>query len=197
MGKVFDSTNTSGTSCTIIDDKHETGEPGYELLTIPTTPTITVEDHCLDDKFKSRPESRNSISSTKSDISFLRISRNSKSKDGRPKSADIFRVKSVTHADSGSSLRRTSSDCFVNSHASADDQCTCLPREERKCELSGNQLVSFYGLWKKDSQRTLGKKLEVPRFMKRSNSYRQCGCKTREYEKQKSNLKTTCPTHGI
>lgn len=197
MGKVVDSTMTSGPSCTIINDKKETGEPEDELMTIPTTPTITVEEYCLDDKYRSRPESRHSISSTKSDTSFLTISRKSRSSDGRPKSADNFRVKSVTHTESGSSLRRTASDCFVNSHASEDDQCTCLPREERKCEISGNQLASFYGLWKKDSQRTLGKKLEVPRFMKRSNAYRQCGCKTREYEKQKSNLKTTCPTHGI
>lgn len=158
------------------------------------TPTIIVEEY---QKCVLRLESRSSFSSTKSDPTFLMVPGSCQKK--RPKSADVFRRVSDSYIfkKDHSSLRRASSDRVVKNKDPPECECTCTPRDERKCELSGSQLISFYSLWRNDKQKTLGKRHELPKFMKRRTDYRQCGCKTREYEKQCSRVKTTCPSHGI
>lgn len=159
------------------------------------TPTIIVEEY---QESVLRSESRNSFSSTKSDPTFLMIPGSCQKK--RPKSADAFRRVSDNYIfkKEHSSLRRAFSDRAVNNKDPPECECTCAPRDERKCELSGSQMISFYSLWRNDKQKTLGKKHELPKFMKRRTDYRQCGCKTREYERRCSQVKTTtCPSHGI
>lgn len=68
-----------------------------------------------------------------------------------------------------------------------ESECACVSLNYRKCEINGCQLSLFYRLWTRDNKRTLGKPVKLPRFMKRTSNYRQCGRKTREYEKRCAN----------
>lgn len=172
----------------------------FELSGNPTTityilvvPTITVDDvFCDEDSKRSEPKN----SSAKSDNTFLQIIGKCTNEGQRPKSADAY-YRTSGHALNKtlfSSLRKASSEHVINDKVSSQCRCTCLPRDERKCELSGSQLISFYGLWRNKKQITVGKKL--PGHVKRKMDYRQCGCKTRQYAKQSSKVKSkTCRCH--
>lgn len=158
-------------------------------------PAITIDDvSCDEDSKRSEPM----ISPTKSDHTFLKITGKCKNERQRPKSADAYYRTSGNSLNKTlfSSLRKTTSEHVINDKVSSECICTCIPRDERRCELSGSQLISFYGLWRNEKQIMLGKKL--PGHVKRKMDYRQCGCKTREYEKQSSKVKSkTCPCHAL
>lgn len=175
--------------------KHSDHYVTDDLSVIRPTPTVFVEDFSSDDK-EVRRTRKDSISSTKSDSQLLAISPIKTDKCRRSRSTDNIR-----RNHKNSTLKRTSSTTSVDSDSSStsvESECTCVPIEERKCEINGSQLSPFYALWKLDNKKTISKKIEQPRFMRRSSEYRQCGCKTREYEKQCSLIKqTTCIQHGI
>ncbi|CAG2212135.1 unnamed protein product [Mytilus edulis] len=163
------------------------------------TPTISVEDFCNEEPLRSRPESRNSISSVSSDIGYLTIHGKFKSKDRRPKSADNYRRKSEISKQTIDTfdLRKVASDNILCSESNSKEcRCTCSSTSSlTNTGVSGSQLVSFYSLWRNNQPRTLGKKLEIPSYMKRKSDYRECGCKTRLYEKKsskKNSLKCCC-----
>ena len=158
------------------------------------TPTISVEDFCSEETLRSRPESRNSISSVSSDIGYLTIQGKLKSNDRRPKSADTYRRKSDSSKQTIDifGLRKVASENTLCSEAnSIECRCTCSSTcGPVNTGVSGSQLVSFYSLWRNNQPRTLGKKLEIPSYMKRKSDYRECGCKTRLYEKKCSKEKS-------
>lgn len=156
----------------------------------PTTPTVLVEDFSSDTCNARQRE--DSISSTKSEPDFLSVAEFNCQKIHRSKSTDC-----VEERQKDIFLRRASSYSSLEGYRLTETECTCVPHEERKSEINGSQLSPFYGLWKRDIKTTLSKRIEQPRFMRRS-SYRQCGCKTREYEKQCSDIKIpTCIQHGV
>ncbi|CAC5409177.1 unnamed protein product [Mytilus coruscus] len=166
------------------------------------TPTISVEDFCSEEPFRSRPESRNSISSVSSDLGYLTIQGKLKSKDRRPKSADTYRRKSESSKQTIdiSCLRKVASENTLSSEANSKEcRCTCSSTGGPvNTGVSGSQLVSFYSLWRNNQPRTLGKKLEIPSYMKRTSDYRECGCKTRLYENKCYEEKTKkCCCHEV
>ncbi|CAG2222867.1 unnamed protein product [Mytilus edulis] len=166
------------------------------------TPTISVENFCSDETYKSRPESRNSISSISSEPDYLTIQEILKSKDRRSKSADTYPRKSVHSKQTVdmSCLRKVSSENILSSiDNSKECRCTCSSAGGLvNTGVSGSQLVSFYSLWRNNQKRTLGKKLEIPSYMKRKSDYRECGCKTRLYEKKCSEDKSEkCCCHDV
>lgn len=179
------------------DVRFELSGSASTIMTITDTqvvPTINIDDVSCDEDSK-RSELKNSAE--KSDRAFLKITGKCNNERQRPKSADAsYRMSGKSlNKTLFSSLRKVSSEHVINDKISSECICTCLPRDERKCELSGSQLISFYGLWRNEKQITLGKKL--PGHVKRKMDYRQCGCKTREFEKQSSKVKSkTCPCHA-
>ena len=164
------------------------------------TPTISVEDFCSEEPFRSRPESRTSTSSVSS--GYLTIQGQRKSNDRRPKSADTYRRKSDSSKQTidSFSLRKVASENILCSEADLKEcKCTCSSSSSlTNTGVSGSQLISFYSLWRNNQPRTLGKKVEIPSYMQRKSDYRTCGCKTRLYEKTCSKEKSLeCCCHEV